>query len=281
MIVRVRGSRGTLSISSRDRVKYGSNTACVELDGAPFGLFFDAGTGLASFSPALNFHESRTYHIFLSHLHYDHIAGLPFFKPLHDAGARVLIYGLKPEGYPSLEEALRSYIRPPFLPFSLDFYKAGIEFRELEPGRCFSLREGFDVESFELSHPGRSLAYKLKLKTESGPKTLVYATDSSELKAANYLAFLDFIKASDLLFHDAFFSREEMEGLRDGVSKLSWGHSSWEYVVKLAKEAGVKKLGLFHHNDTRADAELDAIEARARLILPGAFCAYDYQLIEL
>lgn len=281
MIIRVRGSRGTISISSRYRQKYGCNTACVEVDYDKGCIFFDAGTGLASFSDVCPYDEPKTYHILLSHLHYDHIAGLPFFKPLYKFGDRVILYSQRPEGFESLEEAIRAYIRPPFLPFELNFYKAMIEFRELEAGMRIKLRQGYEVETFELNHPGSSLAYKLLCTGEGATKTMVYATDSSELSGSRYIDLLRFVQGTDLLLHDAFFTKAEMLGLRDGVNKTSWGHSSFEYVVKLAVEAGVKKLGLFHHLDSRLDEDLDEIEKKAQALFSGAFCAYDYQLIDL
>lgn len=281
MLVKLRGTRGTISLSSKDRMKYGVNTSCVEVTASSHRLFFDAGTGLASYVSPASDKGAMTYHIFLSHLHYDHITGLPFFKPLHQEGARVLLYGRKPEGMSSLEEAVKAYIRPPFLPFEIDFYKADIAFRELKTNTKVKLSEGLEIETFFLDHPGGALAYKLIETREGEKKSLVYATDSSELQAEDFEAFLEFTRGADLLLHDAFFTREEREGLEDGINKISWGHSSWEYVVSLGLEAKVKKLGLFHHLDIRTDAELEEIEKKARALLKGAFCAYDDQLIEL
>lgn len=284
-----------MPVSGAKYAKYGGNTSSIEVLAGGRLLFFDAGTGITTFS-ASEYSGIRSYDIFLSHLHYDHVQGLPFFAPLFDSDSKVAICGKAPccgagaqsaksvqsapGGGGGLERALRRLISAPFLPLSLNSYSAEIAIMEVGDVEgdltVQDLPETLSLSVFMLDHPGGSVAYKLTERLPNGEdRVFVYATDTSELSGERAADFGDFVYGADFLVHDAFFERDEMLGLTDGVDRTAWGHSSYEYAARLAAECSVKRLALFHHRECRTDEEIDAIEARAKQIFDGAFCSYD------
>lgn len=277
-----------MAVPGKRTLKYGGNTSCVMIVSDGKTIFFDAGTGLATYlsGESKPYFESavydRKYLLFLSHLHYDHIQGFPFFKPFFDRDARVDIYGAKPDEAPSLEHALNQFLRAPFLPFGFEAYKAEIVVHQFDVGDRIRIGEHLCMETFPLIHPNGCVAYKL---TETGAdgreRRVVYSTDTSDFEGEQRRRYLDFVRGADLLIIDAFFNDEEINGTADGISKQNWGHMSYEQGVRLAAEAEVGRLALFHHLDSRSDAELDQMELAAGSLFPGAFCAYEGQMIEL
>lgn len=287
-----RGTRGTSPSPGEGFVKYGGNTSCVEVKLRDMQLFFDAGTGISSYrADKSESSASNKYFIFLSHLHYDHIQGLPFFAPMFDGDSEVHIYGSKSGGL-SLQDAFEQFMRPPYHPLSRSNYPAKIAIHEIEPGEIVypgehiqqgesghSRREDCRIETFALQHPGGSLAYKLT-DLQTG-KTFVYATDSEMPHGERKEALVDFLGAADLLVIDSFFTNEEMNGELDGKDKRDWGHMSFEEAAELAGLAEVKQLALFHHHNKRKDDEIDELQERARGLFKASFCAYDNQIVEI
>ncbi|MDO4753740.1 MAG: MBL fold metallo-hydrolase [Bacillota bacterium] len=288
MKVLFKGTRGTMPVPGKDTVKYGGNTSCVMVEADGKILYFDAGSGLSvkktqSETDILKDVSGNVFHLFLSHLHYDHMIGFPFFRPFFDKKAVVDIYGPKPDGLDSLEDALRQYLRAPFMPFNFDTYRANIRIHQLGGSAHLSLSERLDVDVFELVHPNGCFSYRLTLHNPQSNKNVifVYATDTMDFTGRKREEFLRFIEGADLLVIDAFFDDNEMNGTFDGIDKRAWGHCSWEQAVALAQQGNVSKLALFHHLDTRTDTELDEIENEAKVVFPGAFCAFDGCLLEL
>lgn len=272
-----------MPVPGADTVKYGGNTSCLFVRADGKNIYFDAGSGLSarrSESEEMLLSEAEQkdeYHLFLSHLHYDHIQGFPFFRPFFDPKATVHIYGAKPDRVENLESALHQFLRPPFMPFDLGAYKAKILIHQLGDSDALELSENLKVTMFPLSHPNGCLAYKIR----SDSKTFVYSTDTMDFAGEKRRKYLDFVREADLLVIDAFFDDDEMAGKFDGIDKSGWGHCSWEQAVALAKEADVKRLALFHHLDSRTDDELDVIEQLARAEFEGAFCAVEGSLIDV
>lgn len=284
-----------MPVPGKTTLKYGGNTSSilVEVDG--MNLYFDAGSGLSVERSTdeiniLRASSRNAYHLFLSHLHYDHMMGFPFFRPFFDRDAEVDIYGPQPDQMGSLEYALNQFLRAPFMPFNIGSYKAQIQIHQLAPSEIVRLSENVSVRTFELQHPNGCFAYKVEQKSSSDGeaehfpvcgKRFVYATDTTDFIGKKRQDFLHFIENADLLVLDAFFDDDEMNGVGDGIDKRGWGHCSWEQAVTLAEEGHVKKLALFHHLHTRTDDELDEIQRQARMRLAGAFCAYDGCLVEI
>jgi phosphoribosyl 1,2-cyclic phosphodiesterase len=239
------------------RSTYGGHTSCVQIEAHSDDYFVcDMGSGLRPFGLQAMAQRQQgrgqTFHIFMSHLHWDHIMGLPFFVPAFIPGNRVVIYGSHLE----LEAALRRQQDKPSFPVDFSIFGAAMEFVHLEPGRQHDIA-GLGVTTMLQRHTGDSYGYRF----ESPGKTLVYTTDSEHplAQAEHTERFVRFFDRADLVIFDAMYS------LADAISvKADWGHSSNVVGVELCQLAQVRELCLFHHEPVFDDAQLDALLAETR-----------------
>lgn len=264
---------------------YGGNSSCVEVEAwdpatTKEHIIFDLGSGVRPLAGSklarYGGGNPQTYHVFMSHLHWDHIMGFPFFTPAYIPGNRIIIYGCHEE----LETAFRRQQEPISFPVRFDQLGATIEFRKLEPGRRFELHDVTITPKLQL-HAGDSYGYRL----EQGGKALIYSTDSEHKldNAAEREGFVDFFRDADLVIFDAMYS------LADAISvKADWGHSSNVVGVELCQLAGAKRLCLFHHEPIFDDAQISRVlgETRRYAEITGEapleiMAAYDGMDIEL
>ena len=245
------------SLPFADVGTYGGHSSCVQLETGGFDFFVcDMGSGLRPFGHAAMAQRvggtGQTFHIFLSHLHWDHIMGLPYFVPAFMPGNRVAIYG----SHPGLEAALRRQQDPPSFPVDFSIFGAALEFVHLEPGRVYEIA-GVNVSSMLQRHGGDSYGYRF----ESQGKVVVYSTDSEHplAQAEHTERFVNFFRNADLVIFDGMYS------LADAISvKADWGHSSNIVGVELCQMAGARHLCLFHHEPVCDDAALDALLGETR-----------------
>jgi phosphoribosyl 1,2-cyclic phosphodiesterase len=264
--VRFWGVRGSIASPGAAMAEVGGNTSCVEVTAGEQRIVLDAGTGLKQLGEALR--GPREVTLLLSHLHWDHIQGLPFFSPAWTPGSRLRVLGSRSTSTPevSLEEALSRQMRAPHFPVGLSAMPARLSFEELGEGASFALGEA-QVRAQRVHHPDGVMAYRI----EHGGASVVYATDVEPgTDADDALAAL--AEGADLLIHDAQYTDDEYEG-RSGPSRRGWGHASWQAAVRLAERAGVGRLVLFHHDPGRTDAEVAAIERSAARARPGTIAA--------
>jgi phosphoribosyl 1,2-cyclic phosphodiesterase len=239
------------------RGTFGGNSSCVEIvTGGQDYFLCDLGSGLREFDSCVAArNESRSrcrFNIFLSHLHWDHIMGFPFFAPTRDREAIIRIYGC----HGSMQEALRCQQSAPYFPVRFDELRANIEFIELRPGSTYDI-SGVSVTPMLQYHTGDSYGYRFAYEG----KTVVYSTDNEHCLEASsgFSRFVEFYRDADLLISDTMYS------LADAISrKLGWGHSSNMVAVELAHLARVKHLVLFHHEPAVDDATLEAMLGETR-----------------
>ena len=236
---------------------FGGNSSCVQIDvGGSEYLLCDLGTGARAFGnqvlTAKGSSTGNTFHVFMSHVHWDHIMGFPLFTPAYLPGNRICIYGC----HEVMEAAFRRQHSAPCFPVEFEQLAAKIEFVLLKPGRRYEIG-GMAVTAMLQSHSGDSYCYRF----EHGGKVAVYSTDSEHKldDPRETEAFSEFFRDADLVIFDAMYS------LADAVSvKADWGHSSNIVGVELCQMAGVKRLCLFHHEPIFDDERIAAIWRETR-----------------
>ena len=261
MKVRCWGARGSIPVSGPQFVRYGGDTTCLEIRSKNDALLiFDAGTGIRRLGCELA-REGRTeLTLLFTHSHWDHIQGLPFFKPLYNPAMKIALGGC-PAFQGDMGRILSQNLRPPLFPVPFDKVPARVE--------PFSwcgeklLVDSLTVTRIALSHPNLGAGYRV----EEDGKSLVFLTDNELFHhhrgGRSFADYAAFCRGADLLIHDTEYTPEEHE------SRRGWGHSSALDAVRLAREAGVGALGLFHHNQERTDDEQDRLLERCREALDG------------
>lgn len=227
---------------------YGSATSCIEISapGIAAPLLLDGGSGLQSAGRGRR--DFREQHMLLSHLHWDHIHGIPFYAPLYEKDFHLVIHSC----HAAAEIALRAQMSPPFFPISHNDLPAKISFVTHAPGNVFDAG-GFAVNAVRQVHPGDSFGYRV----EAGGKCVCYSTDAApggELEARAAV-----LANADLLIYDAMLSDEEAR-----AGKASWGHSSCAGGINFGMRSGARRLAFTHHDSTKTDEELDAIFENVR-----------------
>jgi phosphoribosyl 1,2-cyclic phosphodiesterase len=246
------GVRGSISSPGPETAKYGGNTPCVEISFGKTTIICDAGSGIRPLG--LNFLKRpgvMKAAILFSHIHLDHVIGLPFFEPLYD---KKNCFDLITPAYsgPALKNALTKLIGPPYFPVEILKAGAKMKFKSFS-GKLFYVNK-IKIEAFRCSHPDKSYAFKFYFPDG---KTLVHASDN-EPSITGHGSFLKWIRNVDVLIHDAQYSPGQYR------RKKGWGHSPYTYPVKLASEANVGRLILFHYDPAATDKELDTIKKKMK-----------------
>jgi phosphoribosyl 1,2-cyclic phosphodiesterase len=258
------GTRGSIPTPGAHTARYGGNTSCVAVQGTGGQLvILDAGTGIRALGATLVERQNGSVQadILLSHTHWDHIQGLPYFRPFFSPGSTVRIWGSK-QGTKTLDEILHLQMDPAVFPIPLTAAAAELTVEEVRPGGDFTVGS-FGVRTLQVRHPGTTLAYRLVPVAQG--RSMAYVTDNELGPGGSYdvhpkwrQELVGFLKGVDLLIHDAMYTPAELEAHR------GWGHSSYEEAVELAAEVGARRLALFHHEPEHDDRALDALLAAAR-----------------
>ncbi len=257
LTVRFWGVRGSIPSPGPRTTKVGGNTSCVEIRAGDHVLVFDMGTGIRSLGESLfaeRAGETIEAAIFVSHYHWDHIQGLPFFGPGFVPKNRFTLYGPSKNGQ-TIREVLAGQMVPPYFPVPLEALRAKLTFKPVRSGSKVKVGDA-TVSCRELYHPGGVVSYRVDL----GKRSVVYATDFEHGTAADE-ALVEFARGADVLIIDSQYTPDEYAG-KTGMPRVGWGHSTWREAAAFAERASVKRLVLFHHDPTRTDA---AVEEFARL----------------
>jgi phosphoribosyl 1,2-cyclic phosphodiesterase len=270
MRIKFWGTRGSISTPGKQTVRYGGNTPCIELRLANDDLIIlDAGTGIRNLGETLiEKGESLKAFLLISHPHWDHIQGFPFFKPAFISGNELTIMGGETEKV-SLQRMISDQMNKIYFPVQLNELKATIKFRKIEEGQF----DVFDakVQTIFVNHPTFAIGYRITQRE----KTVVYISDNEpfdrrvarkirnvdKVIVEKYLQstgdpnqrIFDFVRNADILIHDATYTPEEY------VDRVGWGHSHYLFTLKVAAEGNVKRLILFHHDPAHNDEKVDDI----------------------
>jgi phosphoribosyl 1,2-cyclic phosphodiesterase len=260
MIIRCWGSRGSTPVSGKQYLRYGGNTTCLEIrTNDNQVLIVDAGSGIREAGNSLIEEKRYNLTLLLTHAHWDHILGFPFFKPIYSSKTNLTIWGC-PFTETSIKKMLSPIMAAPNFPVDYENIRAKISYNEICFEKNFKLGS-VTITPIALSHPNQGTGYKF----EEDGKSFVFLTDN-ELNykhkgGLDFKDYLEFSRGADLLFHDGEYKEEEYKLTR------GWGHSLYKDVLELALGAEVKKLGLFHHNQERVDDDIDTIVNDCRKII--------------
>ena len=261
------GVRGSTPTPQPENLRYGGNTPCVELRSDSGALLvIDCGSGLRMLGKALvkEFGSQPIQaHILISHFHWDHIQGLPFFIPLYRPSNLFHIHSFHPHDG-SLELALGGQMTNPYFPVDMTAMQACRLYSEIGGQEC--QYDDFHVRAGRINHPQGCLGFRI----ENGGKVIVYATDNEPGKPEGDATVRELSRNADVLIYDAQYTRTELTRTKKG-----WGHSSWEEGVAIAQSSGVKQLILFHHDPDNDDRAIDELQAHARTTFPNCHAAYE------
>ena len=244
------GVRGSIPAPGTSTVRFGGNTSCVEVRSGDDLCIFDMGSGLRALGQSFGPKPAKA-SMFLSHYHWDHIQGLPFFGPAYNPGSTIDIYGPVRDGR-DVRNILSGQMVAPYFPVTIDAFRAKLGFHTITGGQTVMVGK-LAVRADELHHPNGVLAFRI----ECDGKSVVYATDTEHGTAADE-ALVSLARGAEALVYDAMYTEDEY---RKG--KTGWGHSTWVAGLRLCEQAGCKRLVLFHHEPTRNDDALEALVGEA------------------
>lgn len=250
------GVRGSIACASPRTIKYGGNTSCVEVRAAGRHIILDAGTGIRELGNAYMKTGPRRATILLTHTHWDHINGFPFFKPAFLDTHHFQIFAGHLSSTENIRSVLAGQMVRPMFPVPLETMRGDLVFEDFEAGDSFTLDGGIKVKTAQLNHPDHATGYRL----EYGGKAICYVTDTEHVIGEPDQRILDLIQGADLVIYDSTYTDDEFP------SKLGWGHSTWQEGMRLCRAAEAKKLAIFHHDPDHDDDFMSRIETKAQSI---------------
>ncbi|MBT4045919.1 MAG: MBL fold metallo-hydrolase [Rhodospirillaceae bacterium] len=258
------GVRGSISISDPNSVRYGGNTSCLEVRCGDRLLIFDAGSGLRYFGNELvESGEIVNADLFLTHTHYDHICGIPFFKPFFNPQNtfRLRAGHLLPET--DLRAVLCNLMTSPLFPVPLEIFQSKIEFHDFLVGDTLNAGTDVVVRTASLNHPDGASGYRV----EYNGQAICYLTDTEHVAGELDQAILELIDGADIVIYDSMFTEDEYKNC------VGWGHSTWQAGADLCDAAGVPQFVIFHHDPDHDDVFMDGIAEAAEARRPGTLVA--------
>jgi phosphoribosyl 1,2-cyclic phosphodiesterase len=260
MRIKFWGVRGSTPTPQAENMRYGGNTSCVEVRVGDRIYIFDCGTGFRTLGSHLRTEfADRPFaaHVFVSHFHWDHIQGMPFFRPLYESPENIFSFHASSR-VRSLKQVMADQMSSPYFPVGLKEMKARPSFYDIDAGPV-PLEDGVMLQTAWLNHPQGCMGFRLE--TKEG--IFVYATDNEPGDANFDKAVRKLAEGADVLVYDAQYLPEEYEARRRG-----WGHSHWREAVNVVMESGAKELILYHHDPDHTDAIVDQVVKDARNYYP-------------
>lgn len=260
------GVRGSIPASGPGYIEFGGHTPCVEIRCGERLVIVDAGTGLAALGVDLASSAPATVDIVLSHLHLDHVGGLPFFKPALLSDRLVRLYCGNLRGA-TAEEALDRLFSPPLFPISLSQLPGSVEHVGFRAGETLRLDDGLEIRTLPLNHPGGATGYRF----DHRGRAVCYISDLEHSEPWPPPDLVAFVGGADLVIYDGMFSETEYLRCR------GWGHSTWQKGVELCEAAGAAKVAIFHLHPQHDDAYLARVETEIQGRMPSAVLAREGQ----
>ncbi len=270
MKIKFWGVRGSIPTPGKNFSKFGGNTSCVELSVNNRSIIFDMGSGIVNLGNHIIKNNIKKFDILLSHFHYDHTCGLPFFKPAFNKDYKFTIRSGIEKTRSKTLEVLKKQISSPSFPITVKEFSANIKYCDFKIGRDFYI-DKLKVKTILLNHPNGAVGYRVQYKK----KAICYITDHEhDLKEKNK-NLLKFLHNADVLIYDSTYDDRNFKNF------VGWGHSTWQEATRLANECNIKKLFIFHHNPDNNDKKMDYIEAACKKISNNFLVAKEGMFINI
>lgn len=265
------GVRGSIACPSPQHVEYGGNTSCIEIRAGDQRFILDAGTGIRNLGQEFLKQGYKRSHLLLTHTHWDHINGFPFFTPAYVPGNEFHVMAGHLMDIGGVRQVLASQMANPTFPVPLEVMQANLSFEDFRAGDHFSVSRDVKVITAPLNHPNGATGYRIEYEG----KAVCYVTDTEHVIGQPDQNVLGLIEGADLVIYDTTYGDDEFE------PKIGWGHSTWQEGIRLCKAANVKRLALFHHDPEHEDDKMREIEAAAQAMWSNSFAAKDMMVVEI
>jgi phosphoribosyl 1,2-cyclic phosphodiesterase len=265
------GVRGSIATPSPRHIAFGGNTSCLEISMGGERVILDAGTGIRNLGHWFLKKDLRRAHLLLSHTHWDHINGFPFFSPAFRKDRHFHIMAGHLHAHGGIRTVLSSQMANPTFPVPLAVMGAKLDFEDFRAGDRFNIGRSIKVRTAPLNHPDGATGYRLEYRG----KSVCYVTDTEHVIGKPDEKILELIEGADVVIYDATYTDDEFPG------KIGWGHSTWQEGVRLCRQAGVKMLMIFHHDPDHEDLFMERLEAQARQMWPHALVARENMRLNL
>jgi phosphoribosyl 1,2-cyclic phosphodiesterase len=267
--VRFWGVRGSIACSGPRTARYGGNTSSLEMRCGEQLLLFDAGTGMRYLGKTLE--DARLdADVYFTHTHFDHVCGLPFFRPLFQPQNRFRLWAGHLRGAMTLKRVLAEFMMSPLFPVPPEVFRSTLEYRDFSAGETLSAGKDIRLRTAALNHPDGATGYRVEYQGRS----ICYVSDTEHVPGSLDRNILGLIAGAELVIYDCMYTDDEYRRY------VGWGHSTWQEGVRLCKEAGAKRMVVFHHDPDHDDELLDAIAREVERALPGSVVAYEGLVLE-
>lgn len=267
--VRFWGVRGSIACPAATHIRYGGNTSCIEVILGERRIILDAGTGIRDLGHAFLRHDIREAHILLTHTHWDHINGFPFFAPAYDPRRSLHIMAGHLSGEDNIRSVLASQMSNPMFPVPLEAMRAELRIEDFRAGDSFDLFPDVRVRTVLLRHPNGATGYRV----EYGGHAVCYITDTEHVPEQMDQGILGLIEGADAVIYDCSYTEEEFP------KRIGWGHSTWNEGIRLCRAANVRQMLIFHHDPDHDDLFMEKLEAEAREVWTPVMAAREGMIL--
>ena len=267
------GVRGSIACPTANHLAFGGNTSCIEVSVGGTKIILDAGTGIRSLGSWFMRKDVKHATVLMSHTHWDHINGFPFFVPAFNDGYSFHFMAGHLSEAEGIREVLAGQMAQPMFPVPIEAMQGEITYQDFRAGEAFTLPADsrISIKTAPLNHPNGATGYRI----EYAGKSFCYVTDTEHVIGKPDENILGLIDGADLVVYDSTYTDDEFP------AKIGWGHSTWQEGIRLCRAANVKRLAIFHHDPDHEDRFMDGVEADAHLEWEGSIVAREHMRIKL
>lgn len=264
------GVRGSIATPGPAYQRYGGNTSCIEVHCGDQLIILDAGTGIRPLGKAMLAGEQRNAELLMTHTHFDHICGLPFFAPIYVKGFKIKIRAghLLPSS--NVRKVLCELMMAPLFPIPPSVFGAEVTYQDFSCGETLKLDGDVKVKTGSLNHPNGACGYRI----EFDGRSVCYITDTEHKPGSIDQRVVDLVAGADIMIYDSTYTDDEYPRF------AGWGHSTWQEALRVADAANVKTCVIFHHDPSHDDVFMDNVSANAQSVRPGTVVAREGMVLQ-